>query len=370
MKILIQKETLQKGIQIVQNIITTKSVLPILSNILIETLKNKIKLTATDLDIGISVLLDAEIQETGSITLPAKRFNDVVRELPEGEVGIVVKKNNVVYIRLETCEFKLMGLPKDEFPKLPEFKDKEVIELEQVILKEMLQLTSFAVSHEETRYVLNGLLLELKKHTHKEVYTLKLIATDARRLALTEKTLDNIKTKKEARIIIPLKTIQELLRNLNDDGMISVVIGTNQAYFAIDNTIIISRLIEGEFPDYTRVIPPAQEKKIKVDRQQFLLALRRANLLATPDSLVVKIELMKNKMVITKSTPEIGESREELQLDYNEKELITGFNPSYLIDVLRSMSGAFVELELTGPEKPAVIRTEDYIYLVQPMRLV
>ena len=162
MKIQIQKDTLQKGIQIVQNIITTKSVLPILANILIEATKDKVRLTATDLDIGICVLLDAEIQEAGAITLPAKRFNDVVRELPEGEIGISVKKNNVVYIQLESCEFKLMGLPKEEFPKLPEFKDREVVEIEQVILKEMLQLTSFAISHEETRYVLNGLLFELK----------------------------------------------------------------------------------------------------------------------------------------------------------------------------------------------------------------
>ena len=137
----------------------------------------------------------------------------------------------------------------------------------------------------------------------------------------------------------------------------------------MDNIVIVSRLIEGEFPDYTRVIPPAQEKKIKIDRQQLLLALRRASLLATPDSLAVKLELTKTKLIISKSTPEIGESREEIPVEHSEKEIITGFNPNYLIDVLRNMSGAFVELELTGPEKPAVIRTEEYVYLVQPMRL-
>jgi len=369
MKIQVTKENLQRGIQIVQNIITPKNILPILSNVLIETLKNKVKLTSTDLDIGISILLEAEIQEQGAITLPAKRLSDIIKELPDGEINIIVKKNNVVYIRLESCEFKLMGLPKDEFPKLPEFKDREVVELEQVILKEMLQLTSFAISHEETRYVLNGLLLELKKHPHKDKFVLKMVATDGRRLTLAEKELDT-KLGKEIKIIIPQKTITELQRNLKDDGKILIVIAPNQAFFELDHTIIITRLIEGEFPNYARVIPAPTETKVKIDRHQFLQAVRRAGLLSTPDSLAIRLELTNNKLTLTKSTPDVGESREELAVEYQGKDLIIGFNPAYLIDVLRNLSGAFVELELTEPEKPGVIRTEDYVYLIQPMRLV
>jgi len=368
MKFQITKDVLQKGIQVVQNVITPKSVLPILSNILIETTKNKIKLTSTDLDIGISILVDAQIQEPGAITIPAKRLGDIIKELPEGEVEINVKKNNVVYIKLASCEFKLMGLPKDEFPKLPEFKDKEVVELEQVILKEMLQLTSFAVSHEETRYVLNGLLLDLKKHPHKEKTALKLVATDGRRLALSEKELE-LKTSKEVKIIIPQKAIAELQRNLKDEGKILIIITPNQVFFELDHTTIISRLIEGEFPDYTRVIPATSETKLKIDRQQLLQAVRRASLLSTPDSLAVRLELTNNKLVVTKSTPDIGESREDMAIEYQGKDLVIGFNPAYLIDVLRNLSGAFVELEITEPEKPGVIRTEDYVYLIQPMRL-
>jgi DNA polymerase-3 subunit beta len=369
MKIQITKDILQKGIQTVQNIITPKSVLPILSNILIETTKNKVKLTATDLDIGISMLLDAQIQDQGAITIPAKRLGDIIKELPEGEIELSVKKNNVVYIRLVSCEFKLMGLPKDEFPKLPEFKDKEVVELEQVILKEMLQLTSFAISHEETRYVLNGLLLDLKKHPHKDKVVLKLVATDGRRLALSERELD-IKTTKEIKIIIPQKTIAELHRNLKDEGKILIVITPNQAFFELDHTTIISRLIEGDFPDYTRVIPTQAETKVKIDRQQFLQAVRRASLLSTPDSLAVRMELTNNKLIVVKSTPDVGESHEEMAIEYQGKDLVIGFNPMYLIDVLRNLSGAFIEMEITDPEKPGVIRTEDYVYLIQPMRLI
>jgi len=369
MKIQIKKEELQKGIQIVQNIITPKNILPILSNILIETTKNKVKLTSTDLDMGIAILLDANIEEAGSITLPAKKLSDIIKELPEGEVMISVKKNNVVHIRLETCEFKLMGLSAEEFPKLPSFKDKEVIEIDQVILKEMLHLTVFSVSHEETRYVLNGLLLELKKHAHKDNFMMKLVATDGRRLALVEKSLET-KLAKELKIIIPHKTIIELLRNLQDDGKIQIVVATNQVFFELNNIIVISRLIEGEFPDYSRVIPPPADIKIKADRQQLLQAIRRASLFTTPDSLAIKLELSANKLVVSKSTPDVGESREEVGVEYSGKDMIIGFNPNYVVDVLRNLSGAFVELELVAPEKPGVIRTEDYVYLVQPMRLV
>jgi len=369
MKFQIRRDIFLKGIQTTQNIITTKSVLPILSNLLIETLKNKIKITSTDLDMGVSIMLEAEIYEQGAITLPAKKLNDIIRELPDGEVNVVVKKNNTVYIRLENCEFKLMGIPKDEFPKLPDFKDREVVELEQVILKEMLQLTSFSISHEETRYVLNGLLFDLKKQQHKEGFVLKMVATDGRRLALIKKDIE-IKTSKEVKAIVPQKAIHELLRNLGDDGVVLIVVTPNQIFFELGQIVIISRLIEGEFPDYGRVIPPPSDTRIKIDRQQLLQAIRRANLLTTPDSLAIRLELVNNKLRITKSTQDVGESREEVEVEYKGKDLIIGFNPSYLIDVLKNLSGAFVELELTEPEKPGVIRREDYVYLVQPMRLV
>jgi DNA polymerase-3 subunit beta len=216
---------------------------------------------------------------------------------------------------------------------------------------------------------LNGLLVELKKHPHKDKPVLKLVATDGRRLALSEKELD-IKTTKEIKIIIPQKTIMELHRNLKDEGKILIVITPNQAFFELDHTTIISRLIEGDFPDYTKVIPAASETKIKLDRQLVLQAIRRASLLSTPDSLAVRLELTSDKLMVTKSTPDVGESHEELAVEYKGKDLVIGFNPVYLIDVLRSLSGAFVELEITDPEKPGVIRTEDYVYLIQPMRLV
>lgn len=362
MKIKTKKEVLLNGIQTVQNVITTKIALPILSHILIESQENALRLTATDLDIGISCVIPVEIQEPGAITIPAKRFGDIIKELPSDDVAISTKKNNLVFIDAEPCQFKIMGLGREEFPKLPEFKDKTAIPLEQSSLKQMLILTSFAVSFDESRYILNGILFKISKNN------LTLVATDGKRLAIIERKLKQ-DIDRDIQMIIPIKTIQELNRNLKDEGELSLILGSNQVLFDLNGVIIISRLIEGEFPDYQQVIPPASVNKLVISREGFLLAIRRAALLATPDYQAVKLEAFKNKLVISKSTPDIGESREELSMEYAGKEMAIGFNPGYLIDVLKNLSLDKIELELTDSEKPGVIRTDGYIYIILPMRL-
>lgn len=362
MKFKAEKNVLMVGIQTVQNVISTKSALPILSNILLESQQDGLRLTATDLDIGISCVIPVDIQEAGAITVPAKRFSDIIKELPADSVSVSTKKNNLIVIETELCQFKIMGLAREEFPKLPELKDKEVIKLEQSSLKQMLGLTSFAVSFDETRYILNGILFKINKNN------LTLVATDGKRLAIMEKKLKQ-DTDKEISFIIPIKTIHELNRNLKDDGELSLILGTNQVLFDLGGVMVISRLIEGEFPDYKQVIPIQSNNKMKVGRSQFLLAVKRAALLSTPDYQAVKLEVFKNKLVISKSTPDIGESREELTVEYQGKELMIGFNPVYLADVLKNLSVDDIELELTDSEKPGVIRNNGYVYIVLPMRL-
>ncbi|MFA4889335.1 MAG: DNA polymerase III subunit beta [Candidatus Omnitrophota bacterium] len=362
MKFKAEKSALIEGIQTVQNVITTKAALPILSHILLETQQDKLRLTATDLDIGISCVITVDNQEPGAITIPAKKFNDIIRELPADNIAISTKKNNLVIIDTEQCQFKIMGLAREEFPKLPEFKDKEVIKIDQGSLKRMLQLTSFAVSVDETRYILNGILLRVKDNK------LTLVATDGKRLAINEKQLTR-NNEKELYVIIPVKTIHELSRNLKDEGEMSLVLGNNQALFDLGGVEIISRLIEGEFPDYQQVIPPLSENKIKAQREQLLLAVKRAALLVTPDYQAVKLEVFKNKLVLSKSTPDVGESREEVAVEYSGKEMVIGFNPNYLVDVLKNLDSEKVELELTDAEKPGVVRADGYVYIVLPMRL-
>ncbi len=362
MKFKVQKDKLVVAIQTVQNVITTKSALPILSNILIETQQETIRLTATDLDIGITCVIPVDIQEQGAITIPAKRFSDIVKEFPVDIVSVTTKKNNLVVIDSELCQFKIMGLAKEEFPKLPEFKDRKVVKVEQVVLKEMLALTSFAVSFDETRYILNGILFKINKGV------LTLVSTDGKRLAIAERKL-NIELDVDLSIIVPIKTIHELNRNLKEGGELSLVVGSNQALFDLGGVVIISRLIEGEFPDYKQVVPLVSENKMKIDRSQFLLAVKRAALLATPDYQAVKLEVFKNKLVISKSTPDVGEFHEELAAEYQGRELIIGFNPVYLMDILKNLSDEVINLELTDGEKPGVIRISGYIYIVLPMRI-
>jgi len=361
MKFKTERETLLEGIQKIQGIITPKATLPILSHILLETQEGTLKLTATDLDVGITCVIPVDIQEAGAVTVPAKRLNDIIRELPEGVVSFTTKKNNSAVIETESCQFKILGLSREDFPKLPEVKESVVVKLEQDMFKQMLQLTSFAVSLDETRYILNGLLFKIHKNN------LTLVATDGKRLALIDKKIQQ-DVDKDIRVIVPIKVIQELNRNLGA-GELSVVLGGNQALFDLGNLIIISRLIEGEFPDYQEVIPAVSGNKMRILREGFLLAVKRAALLSTPDYQAVKLEIFKNTLVVSKSTPDIGESREEVRAEYGGKEIAIGFNPHYLLDALKNLADETIEFEITDSEKPGVIRTNGYVYIVLPMRI-
>lgn len=360
---IVKKEILLNGIQIAGNIINTTISLPILSNILIETQQNSLRLTATDLDIGISCVIPVDVKEQGAITVPAKRFNDIIRELSDDVVDVNTKKNNLINIETQLCHFKIMGLNKEDFPRLPDFKNKEVIKIKQEELKQALKLTSFVVSFSETAHLsnaLNGILFSIDQDK------LILVATDGKRLAVAEKKI-SYSIDKSIKIIISFKTICELTRNLKNEGDLSLVLDNNQVLFDLGGVVIVSRLVDGEFPDYQQVIPPVSDNKLKIGREQFLLVVKRAALLSTQDYQAVKLEVFKNKLVVSKSTPDVGESREELNIEYEGREMVVGFNANYLIDVLKNLALEQIEFELVDNEKPGVIRAEGYVYIVLPM---
>lgn len=364
MKFNTTKDVLLKGIQNTQNAINAKSSLPILANILIEAENENTVLTATDLDIGITTTIPIKADITGSVTIPAKKFFDIIKELPESEILISVKKNNLVNIECQNCAFKIMGLPKDEFPQLPEFKDKDSITLPQKNLKKMLAMTNFASSRDESRYVLNGVLFIIKPSC------VKLAATDGRRLAVAEYKIQLPKTQ-ERKAIIPTKTVNELLRMLGDEGEVVVSFGENQVSFNVGSTKIISRLIEGEFPNYEAVVPKESKDKLVLSKEVFLSALKRVALFTNQESMAVKLDLTKDKVVLSKSTRDIGEVREELTADYKGKEMSIGFNPDFIIDVLKVIDRDNAEFEIVDSEKPGVLRCGDeYVYVVLPMQIV
>ena len=357
------REILLKGITTIQNAISTRSTLPILSNILLETTKKGLTITGTDLDIGIITTVPIKVAIMGSITVPAKKFLDIIKELPDSPIIISVRKNNMMHIVCENTQFKIMGIPKDDYPKLPEFKDKDSVVLEQPLIKTMLNMTSFAMSKDETRYVLNGVYITIKKNL------IKMVATDGRRLALIEREVELSKYI-DKKVILPTKTAQELQRNLKEEGEVMVSFSENQIMFNFGESIIISRLIEGEFPSYEQVIPKEVKDKVVVDREKLLLATRRVSLLTSQDSQGVKMDIEKGKMVISKQSPDIGEAREELDVEYKGPNFSIGFNPHYIMDVLKNLDEQSVGFELENPEKPGVIRIKDkYVYVVLPMQL-
>ena len=362
MKIIIGKEEFLKVVQTVQNVVPSKTIQPILANMLIETLKDRIRLVATDLEIGISATAGVKVAEEGAITVPAKRLSDIIREMPPGEITISTKKNNMVSIESGSCVFRIMGLPKDDYPQLPDFQQKEGFTLTQPLLKDMLRMTSFAMSHDETRYVLNGINFLVKNNR------VRLVATDGRRLAYIEKEAIVPKSI-DKDIILSTKAVNELNRLLQDEGDINIIVDANQALFKMGNTTLITRLVEGEFPKYEQVIPKETKGKIKTDRQKLLEAIRRASLLSNPESLAIRMDISRNHVIISKHTPEVGEEREEIDVEYNGPDFAIGFNPHYLLDVLKNLDGSEIELELIDPEKPGVIRLENYIYILLPMQL-
>ncbi len=362
MKIKMQRKPLLDTAQVVHSVVSTKNTLPILSNMLVDVRKDRLQLVATDLDIAMIHTIEMEAAQEGATTVSAKKFIDILKELPDENVIISARKNNTITIDCQNAHFKVGSLPREEFPKLPGYKNNDFITMRQPLLRKMLTMTSFAISRDETRYILNGVLIEIKPQK------ISLVATDGRRLAYIE-TDHDAKDRKHKKMIIPAKAINELGKNLKD-GELKIYIGENQAAFDLGNTTIITRLIEGDFPRYDQVIPKEQKEKLKINREGFLSAVRRASLLTNQDSQAIKFDVFKNKVVISKNTPDVGEAREELPGEYNGPNISIGFNPSYLMDALKNMDTEEVGIELTAPDKPGAVRTGDgFVYVVLPMQL-
>lgn len=366
MELTIQKEVLMNGIQCVQNAITQKSSLPILSNVLIEATDKDFKMIATDLDIGICATFPVIATQPGAVTIPAKKFFDIVRSLPDGEeVNLSIKKNNSISIRSGKAQFKIFGLPKEDFPPLPLFEDKDSITIPQAMLKDMLNLTEFAISRDDTRHQLAGIFLTVKEST------ICAVATDGRRMAVVNRKLPK-KTLVEREVIIPVKTILEARRLLGDDGDVKIEFSENQILLSFGASFIISRLIEGDFPDYKKVIPEKSKNVISISREELLQATRRVSIFTDQESQAIKLNIQKTKLTISKNTPYLGEAREEIKADYSgSEEVEIGFNPRYLIDVLKSLNDQDIFFEVNDSSKPGVIRKEDsYVYVVLPMQVL
>jgi DNA polymerase III subunit beta len=368
MKLTIAKEQLLTGLQAVQNVVGTRTTLPILSNVLLSASEGRLELTATDLDVTISSSAAATVSEPGRATLPVKKLFGIARELPAPEIEIEIDEKAVCSLRAGASFYKINGLPADEFPPLPTFKQARAVTVPQDKLRLMLKKTSFAVSTDETRYVLNGIFFSLKEHK------VTLVATDGRRLAMTDEEAD-VPAESQADFIVPTKAINELNRLLAGTGTVEMKFSDNQVAFTTkaDNgsgVLIISKLVDGNYPNYRQVIPGECQERVALPREEFLGALRRAELMTSDKSNSVKLTLSRNQLAITANTPEVGEAREGLAINYKGKDFAIAFNPGYLMDPLKALDAEEVFFELIDELSPGVLKTNSpFLYVIMPMRM-
>jgi DNA polymerase-3 subunit beta len=343
MKLSVSKEKLLEGLQTVQNVVSTRTTLPILSNVLLEAVDGQLHLTTTDLDVGMRGAIEATIEKPGAATLPARRLFSIVRELPS--------------------YFKILGLPQEEFPPLPKFEGAKTFTLRQKDLKDGLRKTAYAISTDETRYVLNGILFSFKDNK------LTLVATDGRRLALVDLELEFPRSH-EVDLILPTKAVTELSRLVSEEGDIKMSVSENQVAFEVDGTLLVSKLIEGNYPNYRQVIPPEAKERIILERESFLNTVHRVSLLSSEKSNSVKLVFSKNNIDIIANTPEVGEARESLPVNYKGREFSVAFNPEFLMAPLRNLPNDEVFLDLIDEMSPGVIKVQSpFLYVLMPMRI-
>jgi len=363
MKLSVSKEKLLEGLQTVQNVVSTRTTLPILSNVLLEAADGQLLLTTTDLDVGMRGGVEATVEKPGAATLPARRLFNIVRELPSAEILLEVDSKSVASIRCGPSYFKILGLPQEEFPPLPKFEGAKTFTLRQKDLKDGLRKTAYAISTDETRYVLNGILFSFKDNK------LTLVATDGRRLALVDIELEFPRSH-EVELILPTKAVTELSRLVSEEGDIKMSVSENQVAFEVDGTLLVSKLIEGNYPNYRQVIPPEAKERIILERESFLNTVHRVSLLSSEKSNSVKLVFSKNNIDIIANTPEVGEARESLPVNYKGREFSVAFNPEFLMAPLRNLPNDEVFLDLIDEMSPGVIKVQSpFLYVLMPMRI-
>ena len=303
------------------------------------------------------------MSKPGATTLPARKLFSILKEAPAADIEIEVDERNAASIRCGSSFYKIMGLPEEEFPQFPKPEGGKELKLEQAALRDMLKKTAYAVSSDETRYVLNGVYVSFKADK------LTIVATDGRRLALIERDIELPKGS-ESELIVPTKAVGELQRLLADTGDALLSVGENQILFTLGDTILVSKLIEGTYPNFRQVIPTEAKERVQLERETLLAALHRASILASEKSQSVKLNFGKNTLTITATTPEVGEAKETLSINYKGKEITIAFNPQYLMDPLRNLDADEVFMELTDELSPGVVKVnEPFLYVLMPMRL-
>jgi len=370
MEIKIARGELMRGLSTTQGIVERKTTMPILANVLLDAKGKGLTITATDLEVGVTSSLAAEILKEGRISIHARGLFDIVKELSEDVVHMNVLENHWVEISCGKAIFKIVGLSAEEFPSLPKKGSGIEVKIESEIIQEMIKKTSFAMSSDETRFNLNGVFVEQVKNGEKD--SLRMVATDGHRLSIVDREIGG-KWKLPKGVIIPRKGILELKRLVESaSGPIDLSIDEKHAIATTKGTTLIIRLIDGQFPPYKQVLPAQLKRNIGVDRQSILQVLRRVSVLSVDRSRGVKFLFSPKNLEVSTSNPDFGEAREELGINYKGEKFEIGFNARYFIDALNVIEDEEAQMLMGDDTTPCVLKSEQdkgFTHIVMPMRL-
>ena len=364
MKIQISQSEFFDALSQVQGAVSSRASMPILSTVLIEAKEDKIYLTTTDLEVTLRRSVSAKVEKEGFAALPARRLTSIVKELIGSEVFLSTNDKQESVVENGKSFFKIFGMDPKDFPAQTDFKDYREALISKQILREALQKTSYAISKDETRYVLNGIFVSLKKDKF------SFVATDGRRLAIYTDTLEK-PFDGEAEFILPSKAVSEFQKIAEGEQDLVMKILENQVSLESEDALLVSKLIEGNYPDYKQVIPSETKYMVQFERESLCGVIRRIALLAEQDkSSSVKLSFENSNLTVTANAPEIGEAKESLPINYNGDSLEVAFNPDYIMDPLRHLKSKTIDFELIDEISPAILREgEKFSYVLMPMRL-
>ena len=373
MRFTISREKLQEGLAAVTASVPAKTTLPVLANILVEATDKGIRLSGTDLDIAVTTEVAADIETTGAITVPAKKLSEIARELPPAPVRIAAAGEQRVTLDCGRSHFKILGLPRDEFPAFPNVRFNESWRIRSGDLQKLISHTSFAVSTEESRPILNGVLWELKPDM------MRMVATNGHRLAKMEMPIKSMAgggVAPSTEMIVPPKALDQIRRLFPEDEELEIAKGDNHLGFRSPFTAVFTRLIEGPYPPYEQVIPKDNNRVAIADRTALTSALRRMSIIASDQTHRIRLSFNAGMLKFSVQTPDLGEANDELAVRYTGDSLDIGFNANYLLEILRYIPTEEVRLTFKAPERAATLEPEgwsdpaSYLCLVMPLRLL
>ena len=360
-----EKQKIQEGISITNKAITGKTTMPILEGIYINAKKDGLTLIGSDMDVSIETRVEANVLEEGMIVIDAKIFGEIIRKLPNSDIKIETLENDIIQITCEKSIFNLVYMNGEDYPALPNINENLSVEVPQNILKNMIKGTSFAVAQDETRPILQGILFEFNNKV------LNLVALDGYRLAVRSEFLGN---DNNIEVVIPGKTLNEVSKILEDvSDIVKITFTNNHILFNLNNTKVISRLLDGKFVNYSSLLPQEYKILVDVNKQQLQNCIERASLMAKDgNSNLIKLDVQEDTMIIT-SNSQLGKVREELNINLQGDQIQIAFNSRYLLDVLKNIDDDEVKMEMTSSVSPCVIKcknTDNSKYLVLPVRLI